>query len=266
MTYRTAKVIYPADMAEPLNGWYQNIPIAGGTAVGSYGGPTSVLANPGWRFFQLRGYVAVTNTSGNAGADFVDVSQVIIPSPYKNDATRQNITGMVVSGNTERPAYVYRASISVASGWGDGRVAEDGIITENATQVIGFGPGTATAPESFSGVVQAANLTAVSNNIPAGSGALGTNPFQTATTLTTPMLYKEYTSGQEFRVYAKAQTNSTSTAGGWAITDSDFVAGNIGYIIVEVCFIQPDVPVNYNDIEQYLPYKTESLLPGQQYN
>ena len=63
MTYRTAKVISPADMAEPLNGWYQNIPIAGGTAVGSYGGPTSVLANPGWRFFQLRGYVPVTNTT-----------------------------------------------------------------------------------------------------------------------------------------------------------------------------------------------------------
>ena len=263
MTYRTAKVIYPADMAEPLNGWYQNIPIAGGTAVGSYGGPTSVLANPGWRFFQLRGYVPVTNTSGQG---YIDTAQVIIPSPYKNDPTRVNITGMVVSGDTERPAYVYRASVSVASGWNDGRVALDGIITSGATQVIGFGPGTASAPESFSGVVQAANLTAVASGIPAGSGALGTNPFQTATTLTTPMLYKEYTTGQEFFVYSKAATNSTSVDGGWAITDADYVAGNVGYIIVEVCFIQPDVPVNYNDIEQYLPYKTETLIPGQSYS
>ena len=45
--------------------------------------------------------------------------------------------------------------------------------------------------------------------------------------------------------------------------DADFAAGNTGYIVVEVCFIQPDVAVEYSDIEQYLPYKTEGLKPGQ---
>jgi len=72
------------------------------------------------------------------------------------------------------------------------------------------------------------------------------------------MLYKEYTADQSFRVYSKAATNSTATNGGWAISDADKAAGRYGYILVEVCFIQPDVPVDYNDLEQYLPYKIAS--------
>lgn len=256
MAYLSAKKIYPADMSEPLNGWYQNIDTTGGTTNNaSDAGPTSVLANPGWRFFQLRGYVPVTNATGEG---YTTTAEVIIPSPYKNDETRVNITGMVVGATADRPAYVYRSSVSVASGWGDGRVALDGITTSGATQVIGFGPGTASAPTTFSGVVQGANVTAVANNIPAGTGGLGTNPLQTATTLTAAMLYKEYTADQAFRVYSKAATNSTATNGGWAISDADKAAGRYGYILVEVCFIQPDVAVDYNDLEQYLPYKIAS--------
>jgi len=65
MAYLSAKKIYPADMSEPLNGWYQNIDTNGGSTYNaSDAGPTSVLANPGWRFFQLRGYVPVTNATG----------------------------------------------------------------------------------------------------------------------------------------------------------------------------------------------------------
>jgi hypothetical protein len=260
MAYITSKKIYPGDMTEPLNGWYQNINTGqGSTNNGSFGGPTSVLANPGWRFFQLRGYVSVTNTVSQG---YVDSAQIIIPSPYKNDETRVNITGMKVTASTDRPVYVYRASISVASGW-DGRVAQEGLVTENATQVIGFGPGTATAPVAASGVVYGANLTATNSGIPAGTGALGTNPFQTATTLTTGMLYEEYTAAEtEWRVYAKATTNGTALNGGWAIADADATAGRFGYIITELCYIQPDVPVDYNDIEQYLPYKVASNYPG----
>jgi len=168
---------------------------------------------------------------------------------------------MVVSATPERPVYVYRASVSVASGW-DGRVANEGLQTSGATTVVGFGPGTATTPVAASGVVFGANLTAVSNNIPAGSGALGTNPFQTATTLTDAMLYEEYTAETEWRVYSKATTNGTSLVGGWSITDADAAAGRFQYIITELCYIQPDVPVDYNDIEQYLPYKIASNYPG----
>jgi len=256
MAYLSAKKIYPGDMTEPLNGWYKNIDTNdSGSNDASVAGPTSVLANPGWQFYQLRGYVKVTTATGDG---YTQVSRVTIPSPYKNDDTRTDITGLVVTADTERPAYVYRTAVSVAQGWGDGRVAEDGLTTSGATQVIGFGPGTASAPVSFSGVVEGANLTAGGSNIAAGTGALGTNPFQTATTLTAAMLYKPYTANQEFRVYSKAATNSTSLNGGWAISDADKDAGRFGYILCEVCFIRPDVAVEYDDMEQYLPYKVVS--------
>ena len=65
MTYLSAKKIYPGNWAEPLNGWYKNIDTDdSGSVDGSKGGPTSVLAVPGYRYFQQRGYVAVTATSG----------------------------------------------------------------------------------------------------------------------------------------------------------------------------------------------------------
>jgi hypothetical protein len=255
MAYLSAKKIYPGDMTEPLNGWYQNIDLTQGGTVNdaSKAGPTSVLANPGWQFYQLRGYVPVTTSTGDG---YTTVANVIIPSPYKNDHTRVNITGMTLVADTDRPAYVYRSAISVASGWGDGRVASDGITTSGATQVIGFGPGTSTAPTSFSGVVEGANLTAASNNIAAGTGGLGASP------LASGIEYKEYTANQDFRVYSKTATNSTSTNGGWAISDADKAAGRFGYILVELCFIRQDVAVEYDDMEQYLPYKIVTNLPG----
>tara|TARA_B100000073_G_scaffold115958_1_gene93753 strand:+ start:148 stop:936 length:789 start_codon:yes stop_codon:yes gene_type:complete len=261
MGYLTSKKIYPGDMTEPLNGWYQNIntPNGQGPNNSSFGGPTSVLANPGWRFFQLRGYVQVANTVAQG---YTAVAPIVIPSPYKNDETRVNITGMKVTASVDRPVYVYRASISVASGW-DGNVAQEGLLCNNATQVVSFGPGTATTPTNTSGVVEGANLVATNSGIAAGTGALGTNPFQTATTLTTGMLYKEYTAAEtEWRVYAKATTNGTATAGGWAISNEDAANGRFGYIITELCYIQPDEPVDYNDISQYLPYKIASNYPG----
>ena len=254
MAYLSAKKIYPADMSEPLNGWYQNIDTTGGTTNNaSDAGPTSVLANPGWRFFQLRGYVPVTNATGEG---YTTTAEVIIPSPYKNDDTRVNITGMTVTADATRPAYVYRTAISVAQGWGDGRVALDGLTTSGATQVIGFGPGTAVAPVSFSGVVEGANITATANNIANGVGGLGACPLDSAVD------YEILTTDTNFRVYSKTQTNSTATNGGWAISNADAAAGRAGYILCEVCFVRQDVPVDYDELEQYLPYKIASNYPG----
>ena len=112
MTYLSAKKIYPGNWAEPLNGWYRNIDSNDdGTNNASNGGPTSVLATPGYRYFQQRGYVAITNTSGDGP---VKEASVIVPSPYRNDDTRTDITGMVVSGSSTLPAYGYRATIAAA--------------------------------------------------------------------------------------------------------------------------------------------------------
>jgi hypothetical protein len=157
MTYLSAKKIFPGNWAEPLNGWYKNIDTTDdGSNNASKGGPTSVLALPGYRYFQQRGYVPVTATSG-AGA--VAEASVIVPSPYRNDDTRPDITGMVISGDSTIPAYVYRATISVASGWGDGRVAS-GIYaaTGNVLSFTRNNSGPVSASGDGEGVAQA-NLT-----------------------------------------------------------------------------------------------------------
>ena len=80
MSYLSSKKIYPGNWVEALNGWYKNIDTNdNGTNDSSKGGPTSVLAVPGYRYFQQRGYVAVTQTSG---APLV-TGNVIVPSPYR---------------------------------------------------------------------------------------------------------------------------------------------------------------------------------------
>lgn len=78
MSYLSSKKIYPGNWNEPLNGWYKNIDTDdSGANDHSKGGPTSVLATPGYRYFQVRGYVPVTATSGSPAAS----GEVIIPSP-----------------------------------------------------------------------------------------------------------------------------------------------------------------------------------------
>jgi hypothetical protein len=264
MTYLSAKKIYPGNWAEPLNGWYKNIDAVAsdGTNDASKGGPTSVLAVPGFRYFQQRGYVAVTNTSGSVVAS----GSVIIPSPYRNDDTRTDITGMVISGSSTQPAYVYRTAISIASGWGDGRVAS-GVYAATGN-VISFGVDNAGSPVAASGdPVGQANLTSTVSGTAVGKiyfaggvQGFGSVPLPTtsgqATTVTG--LYKSVTSGVTFKVYAKETANSTTTSGGWYISDADSAAGRTGYIVVEVCYIQPDDAPGYEDIDGYLTGRTVS--------
>lgn len=78
MSYLSAKKIYPGNWAEPLNGWYKNIDTNdSGSNDKTKGGPTSVLAVPGYRYFQQRGYVAVPSASGTA---VTATGDVIVPS------------------------------------------------------------------------------------------------------------------------------------------------------------------------------------------
>jgi len=266
MTYLSAKKIYPGNWAEALNGWYKNIDTNDdGTNNASKGGPTSVLAIPGYRYFQQRGYVAVTATSGGGA---IGTGNVIVPSPYRNDDTRPDITGMVISGDSTLPAYVYRATISVASGWGDGRVAS-GIYAATGN-VLTFCPD-ASGPVAVTGVgegVSQANLTStVSGSQPGevffagGSAAYSNNALLTATGaagVTASGVYKEVTSATTYKVYARGTTTGTTTSGGWYISSGDSNAGRAGYFVVEVCYIQPDTAAGYEDIDGYLIGRTVS--------
>jgi hypothetical protein len=267
MTYLSAKKIYPGNWAEPLNGWYKNIDTNdNGTNDSSKGGPTSVLAVPGYRYFQQRGYVPVTTTSG-AGA--VASADVIVPSPYRQDDTRPDITGMVISGSSTLPAYVYRTTISVASGWGDGRVAS-GVYAATGN-VISFGRSNAGSPTAASGIgegVIQANLASTVSGTQAGeiffaggSAAYSTNPFLIASGaagVTAGNVNYAATAATTLKVFAKETANSTTTSGGFYISSGDANAGRTGYLVVEVCYIQPDEAPGYEDIDGYLTGRTVS--------
>ena len=267
MTYLSAKKIYPGNWAEPLNGWYKNIDTNdNGSNDATKGGPTSVLALPGYRYFQQRGYVAVTATSG-AGA--VASADVIVPSPYQNDDTRTNITGMVISGSSTLPAYVYRTAVSVASGWGDGRVAS-GIYAATGN-VLSFGRSNAGSPVAASGVgegVIQANLTSTTSGTQAGEilftagvQGFGTNPFLIASGaagVTAGNVNYAATASTTMKVFAKETANSTATSGGFYISSGDSLAGRAGYFVVEICYIQPDEAPGYEDIDSYLIGRTIS--------
>ena len=271
MSYLSAKKIYPGNFTEALNGWYKNIDTNDdSTNDKSIGGPTSVLAVPGYRYFQQRGYAEVTGKV----AGKVSSIDVIVPSPYRNDGTRTDITGMVVSGNATLPSYVYRAAVSVASGW-DGRVAS-GIYAATG-DAISFGRSNGGAPVAASGLgesVAQANITStVDGTGDGGSGAIffaaGTagysgNPFITASGTAaggsdnpaTP--YKSITAATTYKVFSKAGANATSAGNGFYLSDSDVDANKKGYIVCDVCYIQPDEAPQYNDIEQYIIGRTVS--------
>lgn len=265
MTYLSAKKIYPGNWAEPLNSWYKNIDTNdNGANDSTKGGPTSVLALPGYRYFQQRGYVAVTATSG-VGA--VASDSVIIPSPYRQDDTRTDITGMVISGSATLPAYVYRTAVSVASGWGDGRVSS-GIYAATGN-VLSFGRSNAGSPTAASGIgegVIQANLTSTVSGsqvgeifFSGGSQGFGTNPFLIASGaagVTAGNVNYAATASTTLKVFAKQTADSTATSGGYYISSGDSAAGRVGYFVVEICYIQPDEAPGYEDIESYLINRT----------
>ena len=276
MTYLGAKKIYPGNWTVPLNGWYKNIDTTaqGGTSYNNTkAGPTSVLAVPGYRYFQQRGYVPITWASGSATASG-QFMQVIVPSPYRNDDTRTDITGMVISGSATQPSYVYRTAISVASGW-DGRAAS-GVYAATGN-IISFGRniGTATAVTgvAFSGVaegtIQANMVSTVSGDastkiyFSGGTQGFGTNPFITSTGVPAisgvgsgTVVYYSVTGSTTLGVLAKGAANDTSTSGGVYLSDADVAAGRTGYLVVEVCYIRPDDAPGYEDIDGYLLGRT----------
>ena len=270
MTYLSAKKIYPGNWVNALNGWYKNIDAnpADGTNDATKGGPTSVLAIPGYRYFQQRGYVAVTTTSG---AGVIASASIIVPSPYRQDDTRTDITGMVISGSSTNTAYVYRTTISVASGWGDGRVAS-GIYAATGN-VISVGRAFNSLPTAASGAgdgVFQANLASTTAGLQAGeifftagAAAYSTDPFLVTTTGDTGVgpgqLYYPVQAATTLQVFSKATANTSgSTTNGFYISSGDASAGRVGYLVVEVCYIQPDVAPGYEDIDAYLTGRTVS--------
>jgi len=95
----------------------------------------------------------------------------------------------------------------------------------------------------------------------AGAQALSTTPFLTATGATgvgPSGVYKSLTAATTFKVFARGTNTDTGVSGGVYLADADYNAGLKGYLVVEVCYIQPDDAPGYEDIEEYILGRTVS--------
>ena len=204
----------------------------------------------------------ITETSGGTP---VQTGDVIIPSPYRNDDTRTDITGLVISGSSAQPAYIYRTALSVAQGWGDGRVASG--VYANSGVLVSFGRDSS-GPTAITGVGERVAQAFISGTTTGtyvyysgGSQGFGSFPFLTATGaagVTPSGVYYEATGATTFKVFTKDSGNATATSGGLFISDADSAASRTGYIVVEICYIQPDDAPGYEDIDGYLTGRTVS--------
>jgi hypothetical protein len=139
--------------------------------------------------------------------------------------------------------------------------------------VISVGRDNAGSPTAASGVgegVFQANLASTTSGtqageifFAAGASAYSTDPFITATgaagTVPGPgTAYYPVQASTTVKVYSKATANSTSTTNGFYISSGDANAGRTGYLVVEVCYVQPDIAPGYEDIDAYLTGRTVS--------
>lgn len=134
--------------------------------------------------------------------------------------------------------------------------------------MISFGRDNSGSPVAYSGEpVAQANLTSTVSGLAAstiyfagGTQGFGQVPLLTATgqAVTVTGLYASLTAATTYKVYAKGSANGTATSGGFYISDADSAAGRKGYILVEICYIQPDDAPQYTDIEGYLTGRTVS--------
>ncbi len=94
-----------------------------------------------------------------------------------------------------------------------------------------------------------------------GTAGYSANPFLTATGaagVSGAVVNYAATAATTLKVFAKETANSTTTSGGFYISSGDASAGRTGYLVVEVCYIQPDEAPGYEDIDGYLTGRTVS--------
>jgi len=266
MTYKKAKKIFPGNWSMPLNGWYQNV---GDETVG---GPTSVLSVPGWRYFQTFGYAIVADTDPATATKAFDI---IVPSPYKNDDTREDLERLIVNASATDPSFIYRVSLSVGEDWlSDGEQAGSRksapVYIPSGTR-LALGPDNAGAPltnvgrEAAYAELAVTTGPALATEVAEGTGSIGSVPliFQTPSGIVnTAQSFHRLTADTRFRVFVKDAATSTAVSAnaGATITAADKAAGRRGYLLCEICYIKADRPVAFNDLDPYIKYPVHSPL------
>ena len=239
-----------------------------------------VYAWPGIEAFELIGYAKVSNKAADK-ASYKSFS-LTIPSPERrpDDRVRNDRTSLVVQASTDRPAYIYGASISIGQD-----IPAGGLATYPASPVTADIQGTNTellllgpdnggvpvgvpSPQALGNAAASSSLTfGATTIITQGTGDTTTGNLPFWTTVTTggivaanaadSMMYK-VTADTTFKVYnVNAITGTTVSGDGVYISDADADASRSAYILARVNYIRPAAAVNWNNIQEYIDFASQ---------
>ena len=239
---------------------------------------------PGLDFFELVGFIKVSNKSGTK-ANFKSFD-ITIPSPDRrpDDRVRDDRTSLVVQASTANPAYVYQASLAIAQD-----IPAGGLATFPASPVTAdlqgtngefllLGPDNGGSPLGVpatqqNGLAAASSLLDIgASGIAQGTGNTstdGTNdgiiPFWsvvtgggiTAANAANSMMYK-VTTDTTFKVYNVNGITGTAVNGdGVFISDDDSDAGRAAYILARVNYVRASAPVGWNDVQGLVDFVSQ---------
>ena len=237
-----------------------------------------VLGWPGIELFEQIGYVKVTNLSAAQSSN--KSFSITVPSPDRrvSDRVRDDRTSLVVKASSDRPAYVYGASIAIAQDVPSGGLPSfpaspiTADLGGTTGEILLLGPDNGGAPlgvpsSQLNGLAAASSsITAANSLFSQGSSDTTTGDFPAWTSVTSTiaagdaansMMYK-VTADTTFKVYnLNAIANTTITGDGVFISQADSDAGRAGYIVCRVNYLRPAAAVSWSDVSSFVDFASQ---------
>ena len=234
---------------------------------------------PGVEAFELIGFHKISNKSGTKANH--KSFNITIPSPDRrpDDRVRNDRSSLVVNASSDRPAYIYQASIAIGNDIPAGGLPSfpaspvTADIGGTNTEVILLGPDNSGAPFGVPGT-QANGLAAATSTLTFSGTTIaqGTSnvsvaklPFWTSVTTAgiddqdaaNSMMYK-VTANTTFKIYnVNAVTSTTVNGDGLFISDDDHTAGKAAYILCRVNYLRPAAGVSFNDVQGFIDFASQ---------
>ena len=237
-----------------------------------------VFGWPGLEAFELIGFAKVTNLSATK-ASFKSFD-LTVPSPDRrpDDRVRDDRTSLVVQADSDRPAYIYGASIGIAQDLPAGGLATFPASPVTADlggttgELLLLGPNNGGSPfgvpsTQLNGLAAATSTITASSSLfaqGAGDTTVADIPFWTSVTSTiaagdaaNSMMYK-VTADTTFKVFNVDAVTGTSVNGdGVFISQADSDAGRAAYILARVNYLRPAKGVSWNDIQGFVDFPSQ---------
>ena len=237
-----------------------------------------VFGWPGIEAFEQIGFVKINNASADKAS--FKMFDITVPSPDRrvDDRVRDDRTSLVVQASSERPAYVYGASIALAQDDPSGGLPSfpaspiTADLVGTNTELLLLGPANGAVPfgvptTQLNGLAAASSSIAFSGTtIAQGTGDTtnGDIPFWTSVTATiaradaaNSMMFK-VTSNTTFKVFNIDAITDTSVNGdGVSISADDITAGKAAYLVCRVNYLRPAKQVEWSDISSFIDFASQ---------